>query len=135
MQARIANVADLLMGAAHADAFLHGQEKVAVRRILREVLKTEALPMDLDFRIDEFKPAAFDVAAAAAPFAADPPETKRHILRLIAEVHAADEEHDFAEDDYLRRVAGLFGFAEGSYDELVATILEEIDLDHGAQSV
>lgn len=128
MKDRITIVADLLMGAAHADARLEGEEKTAVRRILREILGVPNLPMDLDFRIDEFKPEALDVGEAGAAFVDDPPETKRRLLEMLAAVHAADSEHDFEEDEYLRRVGGAIGLSDDSYRDMLATIVEEIDL-------
>ena len=72
MKDRLPIVADLLMDAAFADQRLEGDEKDAVKRLLRELLDTQALPMDVDFRIDEFDPKTFDLAKAAAAFAADP---------------------------------------------------------------
>ena len=128
MKDRLPLVADLLMDAAHADQRLHGEEKPVIRRLLREVLDAPALPMDLDFRIDEFSPERFDLAATAAAFAADPPAVKRRLLELVAAVHAADGEIDFQEDAQLRRVAAALSLPEESYSDLVVTIIEEIDL-------
>src|SRR5829696_2070029 len=102
MKDRIHLVADILMAAAHADAHLHGEEKASVRRLLRQVLG-DAVPMDLDFRIDEFDPAAFDLGEVAASFAGDPPENKRRLLELVSAVHAADQEFDLSEDEFVRR--------------------------------
>jgi uncharacterized tellurite resistance protein B-like protein len=125
---RMPLVADLLMDAAHADDHLHGEEKAAVRRLLCGLLDAPALPMDLDFHIQEFDRARFDLAAAAGAFAADPPALKRRLLELCAAVHAADGEFDFAEDEQLRRVAAALGLAEEDYADLVVTVVDEIDL-------
>src|SRR5436853_7902873 len=46
MKDRLPIVADLLMDAAFADQRLEGEEKDAVKRLLRELLETQALPMD-----------------------------------------------------------------------------------------
>jgi uncharacterized tellurite resistance protein B-like protein len=130
MKDRLPLVADLLMDAAHADKHLAGEEKPAVRKILRELLgKVTALPMDLDFRVDEFNPETFELGAAAAAFKDDPPELKRRLLELVAAVHAADGELDLAEDEQLRRVATAIGFPENEYRDLVVTVVEEIDLE------
>jgi uncharacterized tellurite resistance protein B-like protein len=128
MKDRMPFVADLLMAAAHADDKLHGEEKPAVRRFLRELLEAPALPIDLDFRIEEFNPATFDLATVAAAFAGDPPATKRKLLELIAAVHAADGELDFVEDAQLRKVAAALGVPEADYEDLVITIVEELEL-------
>ena len=110
MKDRLPIVADLLMDAAFADQRLEGDEKDAVKRLLRELLDTQALPMDFDFRIDEFDPKGFDLAKAAGAFAADPEPLKLRLLELVAVVHAADGEIDFAEDEHLRALAARWGF-------------------------
>jgi uncharacterized tellurite resistance protein B-like protein len=129
MKDRIPLVADILMGAAHADAHLHGEERAAVRRLLRQVLGGEALPMDLEFRIDEFDAATFDLGEAAAAFAGDPPENRRRLLELVSAVHGADQEYDLSEDEFVHRLAGALGLGEDSYRDLAVTVIEEIDLE------
>ena len=128
MKDRLPLVADILMDAAHADNTLEGEEKAAVKRLLREVLEAPTLPMDLDFRIEEFSPEKFDLEKTAAAFADEPPAIKRRLLELCAVVHAADGEIDFTEDEQLRRVAAALGLPAESYDDMVLTVLEEIDL-------
>jgi len=128
MKDRLPLVADLLMDAAYADQKLHGEERNAVRKLLREILEAPALPIDLDFRIEEFDPAAFDLAATAGAFAGDPPAVKRRLLELVAAVHAADGEIDFVEDEQLRRLASALGVPEADYADMVVTIVEEIEL-------
>jgi uncharacterized tellurite resistance protein B-like protein len=128
MKDRLPLVADILMDAAHADDTLAGEEKAAVKRLLREVLEEPALPMDLDFHIEEFSPARFDLEATAAAFANEPPAIKRRLLELCAAVHAADGEIDFTEDAQLRRVGDALGLAPESYADMVVTVLEEIEL-------
>src|SRR5450432_2336662 len=117
MKDRLPLVADILMDAAHADNTLEGEEKAAVKRLLREVLEAPTLPMDLDFRIEEFSPEKFDLEKTAAAFADEPPAIKRRLLELCAVVHAADGEIDFTEDEQLRRVAAALGLPAESYDD------------------
>ncbi|HXU80395.1 MAG TPA: TerB family tellurite resistance protein [Polyangia bacterium] len=128
MKDRIPLVADILMGAAYADSHFHGEEKNAVRRLLRQVLGGAALPMDLEFRIDEFDAAAFDLGETAAAFASEPLETRRRLLELVSAVHAADQEYDLSEDDYVHRLAAALGVGEAHYRDLAVTVIEEIDL-------
>jgi uncharacterized tellurite resistance protein B-like protein len=128
MKDRLPLVADILMDAAHADNTLEGEEKAAVKRLLREVLEAPTLPMDLDFRIEEFLPERFDLKVAAAAFANESPQIKRRLLELCAAVHAADGEIDFSEDEQLRRVAEALGLPTESYDDMLVTVVEEIDL-------
>jgi uncharacterized tellurite resistance protein B-like protein len=128
MKDRIPIVADILMAAAHADSHLHGEERNAVRRLLRQVLGGGALPMDLEFRIDEFDPKGFDLGEAGAAFAGDPPETRRRLLELVSAVHAADQEYDLSEDEFVQRLGAALGLPEDSYSDLAATVIDEIDL-------
>jgi uncharacterized tellurite resistance protein B-like protein len=128
MKDRLPLVADLLMDAAHADDRLEGEEKVAVKRLLRDVLEAPTLPMDLDFRIEEFVPERFDLATTAAAFVNEPPALKRRLLELCAAVHASDGEIEFSEDAQLRRVAQALGLPPESYDDMLVTVIEEIDL-------
>ena len=128
MKDRLPLVADLLMDAAHADDALEGEEKAAVKRLLREILESPTLPMDLDFRIEEFVPERFDLAATAAAFSHEPPAIKRRLLELCAAVHAADGEIEFSEDEQLRRVGQALGLPAESYDDMVVTVIEEIEL-------
>lgn len=136
MKDRLPIVADLLMDAAFADDRLEGDEKDAVKRLLREILETPALPMDVDFRIDEFDPKKFDRAAAAAAFASDPAPIKRRLLELVAAVHAADGEIDFAEDDHLRALGAALGLPAEAFKELVVDVVEEVeDIGEGLEKI
>jgi uncharacterized tellurite resistance protein B-like protein len=128
MKDRLPLVADLLMDAAYADERLEGEEKPMVKRLLREILDVPTLPMDIDFRVDEFDPKRFDRTATVAAFLTDPHEIKRRLLELIAAVHAADGEIDFAEDEHLRTVGAGLGLPPEDFQELVVDIIEEIDL-------
>ena len=130
MKDRLPLVADLLMEAAHADNRLHGDEKDTVRRLLCEILDVPSLPMDLDFRVDEFEPQRFDRAQALAAFAGDSKDLKQRLLELVAAVHAADGEIDFAEDAQLRAVGAGLGLAPEDFADLVVDVVEEIDLGH-----
>jgi uncharacterized tellurite resistance protein B-like protein len=125
---RLPLVADLLMDAAYADDRLEGEEKAAVKRMLREILEAQTLPMDLDFRIDDFDPKRFDRGKTLAHFAGDSKDLKQRLLELVAAVHAADGEIDFAEDEQLRAVGAGLGLAPEDFQDLVVDVVEEIDL-------
>jgi uncharacterized tellurite resistance protein B-like protein len=127
MKDRLPLVADLLMDAAYADQKLEGEERVAVRRLLRDMLGADTLPMDVDFRIAEFSPEAFDLGATLSAFVADSLEQKRVLLELCAAVHGADGELHYEEDAHLRRVADALGVPDEMYRDLVIDIVEEVD--------
>ena len=95
-------ICDLLLGAAHADSFFRDEERERVRELLAELQGGEALPPEVEARIDAFTPEGFDVTRAASGFRADPLEERRKLLHLVSAIHEADEELDLDEDDYLR---------------------------------
>jgi uncharacterized tellurite resistance protein B-like protein len=125
MKDRIEIVADLLMGAAHADGRLEGMETATVKRLLREILAVPTLPMDLEFRLDEFNPKTFDLGEAGAAFVNESDVEKRHLLELLSTVSGTDGEFDLAEDAYVRRVGLAIGLPESHYRDLAAAVLED----------
>lgn len=114
-------ICDLLLGAAHADSSFSEREQVTVRELLADLFGSDALPPEVEARIAGFQPDKFAVDSAAEPFRADSPEEKKKLLYLVAAVHEADEELDFAEDDYMR--------ALGLALELPADELEDLVID------
>jgi hypothetical protein len=135
MKDRIFVVADLMMGAAYADAKLEGAEKATIRKLLREILAVASLPMDLDVHIDSWKPEGFDMEATAKAFADDPQALKRKLLDLLSAVHAADQEFDLAEDAYLRQVGKAIGLPEERFRDLVTTIIDERNLSQEMEAI
>ena len=135
MKDRIETVADLLMGAAYADQHLAGDERLAVKQLLRNLLGGEALPMDLDFRIDEFDGATFDLQATADLFANDTPAVKRNLLELVAAIHAADQEFDIAEDEFVHRLGEALGLPHSAYKDMIISVIDEVDLAEGLDEV
>lgn len=135
MKDRIEDVADLLMGAAYADAHLAGDERSAVKQLLKHLLDEDALPMDLDFRIEEFTPATFNLQKTADVFANDTPEVKRHLLELVAAIHAADQEFDLAEDEFVHRLGEALGLDHSAYKDMIISVVDEVDLADGLDEV
>ncbi len=125
---RLPLLADLLMDAAYADDHLEGEEKMAVKRLLREILDVQTLPMDLDFRIDEFDPKKFDRGKTLAAFAKDPKDLKKRLVELVAAVHASDGEIDFAEDAQLRAVGEGWAYRPRSFRSWSSTSSKRVDL-------
>jgi uncharacterized tellurite resistance protein B-like protein len=115
---RLGVVTDLLLGAAHADTRLAGQETTSVRQLLRQLTTDAGLLAAAEARFSTFSKAKLDVKKAAAQFNADPLVTKRQLLELIARVTMADEELDFDEDAYLQSVAKALGMQPEEYSDL-----------------
>lgn len=121
---RILPLCDLLLGAAYADKQLADQEKDEVRAVIKD-LAGDQLPPDVDARIFTFDPAKFDLAKTAAAFRSDSVDERRKILFLVSAVIEADEEIDFAEDDYLRALAKALELPKSALDGLTVDVETE----------
>ena len=117
---RILPLCDLLLGAAHADRQFKDRERDEIREMLAD-LTGEPLTAELEDRLAKFDPARFDLTATAAEFRRDPTDDRRRLLFLVAAVHDADDELDFAEDAYLRALAEAL--------DLPASALEGLTID------
>ena len=98
---RIAPLCDLLLGAAYADQHFKDREREEVREMLGDLSGAKLTP-ELEEQIAKFDPKAFDLLKTAGAFLSDTDEERRRLLFLVAAVNDADEEVDFAEDEYLR---------------------------------
>lgn len=117
-------IADILMGAAHADGSYDGTEGEAIVRILQdELLGGHELPLAVVAHVEAFRPEAFELPRACAQLHLADSDDRRSLLALIAEVTDADEIHDEAEDAYIRRVAHLIGASEEEYAHLTMEII------------
>lgn len=118
---RILVLTDLFLGALWADDEFSEDEQRAVRRLLADLLlvKPDELPAQVEERIRDFDPLKFDMEAAAADFAADPPMAKRRLLELVGKMVDADGVVDIQEDEYLRRLAAALGMEYAEYSDLV----------------
>lgn len=101
---RIVPLCDVLLGAAYADKEFTESERVEVREMLADLVGGKLSP-ELEERIAKFDPKTFDLAKTAGVFASDTEDERRLLLFLVAAVHDADDEVDFAEDEYLRALA------------------------------
>ena len=117
---RIGPICDLLMGAAYADQEFKDREREEVREMLADLSGAKLTP-ELEDRIKNFDPKAFDLTKTAAAFKADTEDERRRLLFLVAAINDADEEVDFAEDEYLRALATALA--------LPATALQGMTID------
>jgi uncharacterized tellurite resistance protein B-like protein len=116
---RILTLSELLLGAAYADKELKDQERDEVRTLLQGLACD--LPAEVDEKLKSFDPDKFDLKASAATFVGDSEEDRKKLLFLVAAVNEADDELDFAEDDYLRDLAAAL--------ELPASALEGLAME------
>ncbi|HUJ57661.1 MAG TPA: TerB family tellurite resistance protein [Kofleriaceae bacterium] len=120
---RILPLCDVLLGAAYADDELRDQEKAEVRALLGEL--AGELPPEVDARIFAFDPKTFELAKAVAPFLGDSDDDRRKLLFLVSAVNEADDEIDFAEDEYLRALARALALPDAALDGLTVDIETE----------
>ena len=120
---RILPLTDVLLGAAYADDELHAQEKQEVRALLADLAGD--LPKDVEARIDAFDPKRFDLKKAVAPFRGDSEDERKKLLYLVSAVNEADDEIDFAEDDYLRALAKELALPNSALDGLTVDVESE----------
>lgn len=126
---RIVPLCDLLMGAAYADAQFKDREREEVREMLAD-LSGAKLTAELEQQIEKFDPKKFDLAASAAEFKGDPEDDRRRVLFLVAAINDADEEVDFAEDDYLRALAKQLALPDSALQGLTVDVeVEELRTD------
>jgi len=88
-------------------------------------LSGTALSPELEARIDHFDPAKFDLVTTAAAFKADPVDDRRRLLFLVAAINDADDEVDFAEDEYLRALGKALDLPASA----LAGLTVEVDVD------
>ena len=120
---RILPLCELLLGAAYADKELKDQEKDEVRSLLEGLAGD--LPTEVELKISSFDPASFDLKASAAPFKGDGEEDRKKLLYLVAAVNEADDEIDFAEDDYLRDLAAALDLPKSALEGLTVEVETE----------
>lgn len=116
---RIDIIADIFMAAICADGPMTEPERLALAHLLCDLLLVQALPPDLQERLDAFDAQRFDLAGAARDFAADPPMKKRRLLELASRLCHSDGVFDLAEDDFLRELGQALGMEPSAYDDLV----------------
>ncbi len=105
MEDRVNAVCDLLMGAAFADKKFDDAERKVVEEHLASLMPDGKLGEELTERIAKFAFEELDPVEMAAKFSEDSKEDRIGLIEIISSVSAADEEYDFAEDEYLLTVA------------------------------
>jgi len=128
-ETQLQNLAHLLLGAAWADQHMHGLEKAAIDRILKNLVEGGQLPAIVTDYMDTFDPMNVSVDEAVNGLGIDDPEDRQAVLALVAAVIDADFTYDFQEGDYLKEVAAALGAPEDEYrSHIVRTVrLKKID--------
>jgi len=109
---QLSAIADLLLGAAHADGHVDWAERSAIARVLAGFVEQDDLPAEVRERVQAFDPAQHDIAAAVARLTVKTRRDRLELLALVSRVVDADAELRPEEVGYLRRVADAIGASE-----------------------
>jgi putative colanic acid biosynthesis UDP-glucose lipid carrier transferase len=112
-------VANLMLGAAHADGEFCEVERESVRGLLCQLLGSDQLPEPLERQLVEFDPKRFDLEQAIAEFHHDAHTAKRRLLELVRKVCDADTVVDIQEDNYMVALALALSLSPAQYGTLV----------------
>ncbi len=122
---RIFPLCELLLGAAYADGQLQGQEETEIRALLIELAGESRV--EVEACIQSFEPARFDLASLIGYFRNDTEEERTKLLILASKVVDADDEVDFAENEYLRTLAAALALPDSALEGLTTDLeLEEV---------
>lgn len=129
-------VTDILLGAAHADGSSDGTEVMAVRDLLKELHGGKDLPADVEARITGFDAKKFSVDKSAAEFVKTSKLDKRKLLELCCTIRDADDEHDFAEDEYIKTLGKALGMKNSEFADLTLDYeMEDVAASLGTKSM
>ena len=112
-------VANLMLGAAHADGKFCEKEQDTVRGLLCQLIGREALPETLERQLQEFDPKRFDLQEAVDDFRANSNTTSRRMLELTRKVCDADGMIDIRENNHMLGLALALSLAPPQYRDLV----------------
>ncbi len=102
-------IADILLGAAHADRDFDRQEGAAIEAILEDFVGPGNLPAAVVTHLTRFEPDRFDLVRACRALRFEEDEQRQALLALVLRVVAADQVADPLEDVYVRKVAQSIG--------------------------
>lgn len=112
---QLKRLAELLLGAAHADGHFDGLEAGEIGDILHEVVDGD-LPSEVSMHLSKFDMADFSVQESCHEIGLDSDEDKRAVISLVTRVTEADSLHDLAETDYIRQVVDAIGGDVEAYE-------------------
>lgn len=121
---QVCHVAELLLGAAHADDDFDGHEAEAIGDILRSLVPGGELPVEVTRHLASFDLDEFDAEATCSHFAQLDEAARQGILSLVVKVTEADGVHDLSESDYIHRIAEAFGVDQTHYSQFTVDIIE-----------
>lgn len=113
---QLKSLAELLLGAAHADDHFDGLEAGEISDILHEVVDGD-LPSEVSMHLSKFDMDGFSVEASCKAMNLTNHEDRQALISLVTRVTEADSLHDLAETDYIRRVVDAIGGDVEAYEQ------------------
>ena len=121
---QIQAVAELLLGAAHADGEYDGHEAEVIGDVLRGLGPEEDLPPEVSGHLARFDIEGFQIEEACSRLSMIRDDDKLGVLALIHEVTDADGVHDLAESEYIHQVAEALGVDEDEVRDHTIELIE-----------
>ena len=122
---RIFPLCELLLGAAYADGQLQPQEATEIRALLIELAGESRV--EVEACIASFEPAKFDMGSLIGYFRNDTEEQREKLLLLVSKVVDADDEVDFAENEYLHALATALALPASALTGLTVDVDVEVE--------
>lgn len=117
--AQLVAIADLLLGAAHADGTITWPERGAIARVLAGFVEQDELPEAVRDRIQRFDPDEHDITRAVSRLTVKTSRDRKELLALVSRVVDADAELVANEEGYLRSLAAAIGATEAELEEFL----------------
>jgi uncharacterized tellurite resistance protein B-like protein len=124
---QLKRLAELLMGAAHADGDYDGDEAEAIGDILHELMEGVPVPNAVTAHLARFDVDTLDIPAACALLRSSERPARRAILALISHVLDADGMLTDEESDYIKRIGQAIGAHIDEYRDLTLDLTIMID--------
>ncbi len=112
---QLKRLAELLLGAAHADGHFDGLEAGEIGDILHEVVDGD-LPSEVSLHLSKFDMSEFSLCESCDEMNLESDEERRAVISLVTRVTEADSLHDLAETDYIRQVVDAMGGDVDAYE-------------------
>ncbi|QED26623.1 hypothetical protein FRD01_05055 [Microvenator marinus] len=110
-------LADILMGAAHADDEFDGMEAGEISDILHDIVGE--FSTELSMRLASFDEEDFDLKEACKPLLGLSPRERQGVVARVARVTESDGIHDIKESQFIRRLIGLLECDLEGFDDHV----------------
>ncbi|MFB6351669.1 MAG: TerB family tellurite resistance protein [Bradymonadaceae bacterium] len=122
---KLTEIGRLLVGAAYADGDYHKLEEDQIERVLGEFVHDREMASRIAEEVNQFDLDSFSVGEAVDNLGTLNETDRKLVLNMVGHIVDADFTHDFAESDYVRKVAEALGADPEDYEGLTVELVEE----------